>query len=44
MMVHPEYNVKKELIDKVEEENGYPVGKTLRLPKENILLRGYKDI
>lgn len=44
IMVHPEYNVKKELIDKVEEENGYPVGKTLRLPKENILLRGYKDI
>lgn len=44
IMVHPEYDVNKDLIDKVEEENGYPVGKTLRLPKENILLRGYKDI
>ena len=44
IMVHPEYNVNGELIDKVDEKNGYPTGKTLRLPKENILLRGYENI
>lgn len=44
IMVHPEYNVNKVLIDKVEEEKGYPIGKPIRVPKGNILLRGYKDI
>ena len=44
IMVHPEYDVNRKLIDKIEEENGYPVGKILRLPKEKISLRGYKDI
>lgn len=44
IMVHPEYDLNNVLIDKVGEENGYSVGKILQLPKENIILRGYKDI
>lgn len=44
IMVHPEYNKNGQLIDKVDEKNGCAIGKILRKPKGNYILKGYSDL
>lgn len=44
IMVHPGFDRHGNLIDKVDEVDGYAVGKLLSLPTGEFILRGYKDL
>lgn len=44
IMVHPEFDKYGNLIDKVDELDGYAVGGPLNPPTGEFILRGYKDL
>lgn len=44
IMVHPEYSVNGQLVDKISEKNGFPIGNILRKPQGRYSLKGYSDL
>lgn len=44
IMVHPEYDKNGQLIDKIDERDGRAIGKILKRPKGNYILKGYSDL